>query len=60
MQRIETWKKLSEGTLKINIDGSFNKESGTGGWGYVIRDHDGDVVVAAAGRLLHALDALQT
>uniref|UniRef100_A0A8I7BG96 RNase H type-1 domain-containing protein n=1 Tax=Hordeum vulgare subsp. vulgare TaxID=112509 RepID=A0A8I7BG96_HORVV len=45
--------------LKINVDGSFNKETLIGGWGYIIRDHEGDVVVAAAGWLDHVNDALQ-
>lgn len=60
VKKSEGWTKPSEGTLKINVDGSFSKETSSGGWGYVIRDHEGDVVVAAAGRLNHALDALQT
>lgn len=46
--------------LKINTDGSFCVESSSGGWGYINRDHDGDVVVTAAGRLAHAQDVLQT
>uniref|UniRef100_A0A8I6YAX7 RNase H type-1 domain-containing protein n=1 Tax=Hordeum vulgare subsp. vulgare TaxID=112509 RepID=A0A8I6YAX7_HORVV len=53
------WTKPADGTLKINSDGSYNKETLTGGWGYIIRDHEGDVVVSAAGRLHHVYDALQ-
>ncbi|KAE8790373.1 hypothetical protein D1007_35331 [Hordeum vulgare] len=52
------WTKPVEGRLKINVDGSFNKDTLSGGWGYVIRDHEGDVVIVAAGRLNHAMDAL--
>ncbi|XP_073367696.1 uncharacterized protein [Aegilops tauschii subsp. strangulata] len=55
----EGWTKPAEGILKINVDGSFNKDTKSGGWGYVIRDHEGDVVIAAAGRLNHTSDALQ-
>lgn len=45
--------------LKVNIDGSYNSEKATGGLGYVIRDHDEDVVVVGVGRMGHAQDALQ-
>uniref|UniRef100_A0A8I6X063 RNase H type-1 domain-containing protein n=1 Tax=Hordeum vulgare subsp. vulgare TaxID=112509 RepID=A0A8I6X063_HORVV len=53
------WTKPEVGILKINSDGSYNKDTLTGGWGYIIRDHEGDVVVTAAGRLHHVNDALQ-
>uniref|UniRef100_A0A8I6Z5L8 RNase H type-1 domain-containing protein n=1 Tax=Hordeum vulgare subsp. vulgare TaxID=112509 RepID=A0A8I6Z5L8_HORVV len=56
---ITGWTKPEVGILKINSDGSYNKDTLTGGWGYIIRDHEGDVVVTAAGRLHHVHDALQ-
>ncbi|KAE8784042.1 hypothetical protein D1007_42402 [Hordeum vulgare] len=56
---ITGWTKPEVGILKINSDGSYNKDTLTRGWGYIIRDHEGDVVVTAAGRLHHVHDALQ-
>ncbi|KAE8794848.1 hypothetical protein D1007_30414 [Hordeum vulgare] len=56
---ITGWTKPAEGILKINSDGSYNKDTSTGGWGYIIRDHEGDVVVSVAGRLNNVYDALQ-
>ena len=40
---IVCWQKPPLDHLKINVDGSFNKENSVGGWGYVVRDSDGDV-----------------
>jgi ribonuclease HI len=37
--------------LKINVDGAFADNPNRGGWGFVIRDHRGQVVGAGAGRL---------
>lgn len=53
----ERWKKPSTGVLKINSDGAFRASTGTGGWGFVIRDDQGDVVKAGAGHCQHLLDA---
>lgn len=58
--RSYTWRKPSLDVLKINTDGSYNKESNVGGWGFVIRDADGDVVGSGAGQINHAQDALHT
>jgi hypothetical protein len=53
------WHKPSQGWLKLNSDGTFHAERGEGGWGYVIRDEDGDVIAAGAGFLSHVRDAFQ-
>ena len=45
--------------LKINIDGSFHAETGTGGWGFVVRDKQGDVRGSGAGCLRHVATAVQ-
>jgi len=37
------WRKPEPGFLKINCDASFHKETGTGGWGFIIRNSDRDV-----------------
>lgn len=50
---------MASGVLKINCDASFKKETGKGGWGFVIRDSDGDVVCAGKGRLSHLMDSFQ-
>lgn len=60
VQATACWRKSPPDHLKINVDGSFNKENSAGGWGYVIRDSDGGVVIAGAGRLEHAQDVLHS
>jgi hypothetical protein len=44
------WKKPAEGILKLNSDGAFREASKDGGWGFVIRNHQGRVIRAGAGR----------
>jgi hypothetical protein len=39
------WSKPPEGFLKLNCDASFIQETMAGSWGFLIRDHDGDVVM---------------
>jgi hypothetical protein len=46
--------------IKINIDGSFLTNLNTGGWCAIGRDHLGEPVFAACGRVPVAADALQT
>lgn len=53
------WTKPETGVLKINCDGSFQPTSGEGGWGFVIRDHDGDVIQAGRGKLNPLMGAFQ-
>lgn len=38
---LEKWKPPDEGWVKINVDGAFDKSTGEGGLGVVIRDHLG-------------------
>ena len=54
----EKWQPPSHGALKINVDGSMNHENGHGGWGFVIRDDQGDPVGSAAGYMNAVLDPL--
>jgi hypothetical protein len=42
----------------INIDGSYSEENGSGGWGCVARDHEGEVIFAAAGPAMHLSNAM--
>jgi ribonuclease HI len=54
------WKRPDRGWLKINSDGAFSERTSEGGWGVIIRDEEGDVVEAAAGKLTRVLDAFQS
>ncbi|XP_037430078.1 uncharacterized protein LOC119295716 [Triticum dicoccoides] len=54
------WSRPPPGTLKINTDGAFLKETNTGGWGFVIRDDCGEVMAAGAGNLERVSDALHS
>ncbi|WVZ70067.1 hypothetical protein U9M48_018767 [Paspalum notatum var. saurae] len=57
------WVRSLEDKLKVNCDGAFVQSEKIGGWGFVIRNHDGEGVLAGAGHLqdahacLAALDA---
>ena len=44
--------------VKINIDSAFDVAKQTTGWGSVARDNIGEVLFAAAGRLVHISEAL--
>ncbi|WVZ95969.1 hypothetical protein U9M48_041787 [Paspalum notatum var. saurae] len=52
------WSRPPVDQLKINCDGAFLASMKTGGWGFVIRDHDGHGVLAGAGRLEGVTDVL--
>jgi ribonuclease HI len=55
-----SWKPPPDGFYKINTDGSYNLNSRSEEWGFVIRDTIGDVCWAAAGNITRAASALQT
>jgi hypothetical protein len=40
------WTRPPEGLLKANCDGSFFSDSKKGGWGFIIRDHQGKALIA--------------
>lgn len=52
------WIVPPPGQLKINSDGSFIHETMQGSWSFIVRDHDGDVVLAGAGHLGLIPDAI--
>jgi hypothetical protein len=54
-----SWSPPENDILKINCDGSFTKESATGGWGFDIRDSEGSVRGSGAGHLAHVTSAAQ-
>jgi len=57
---IQLWKPPPENFYKINTDGAYNQNTRTGGWGFVVRDNKGEVLLAGAGRISRAALALQT
>jgi ribonuclease HI len=42
----------------LNTDGAFSSVTGRGGWGALARDNDGDLIIAEAGSVPAAIDAL--
>jgi ribonuclease HI len=57
VQRNVRWQKPPEGYLKLNCYASFIAETKTGSWGFLIRDHDGEVVMSGRRRISYALSA---
>ncbi|KAI4974912.1 hypothetical protein ZWY2020_048519 [Hordeum vulgare] len=58
-KHMERWKPPPDEVIKINLDAAFTASTGDGGWGPVARDHEGDLVGLAVGRLAHLTDPLQ-
>jgi hypothetical protein len=56
--KAQRWSPPPDGILKINTDGSFRKTSHTGGWGFTIRNTEGNLIAAGAGNLEYVSDAL--
>ncbi|XP_073355676.1 uncharacterized protein [Aegilops tauschii subsp. strangulata] len=57
--RVGKWQPPSHDELKVNLDGAFTPDSSFGGWGVVVRDSDGQIIAARAGRQEHTQDAFQ-
>ncbi|RLN12510.1 hypothetical protein C2845_PM09G04910 [Panicum miliaceum] len=57
---IHSWKPPSENFLQINTDGTYDQNTRTGGWGFVVRDSKGEVLLAGAGKFMRAAWAIQT
>ena len=53
------WRKPARDHVKVNFDAAFWEPSGTGAWGFVVRNEEGEFVAAAAGKLRHLRNALQ-
>jgi ribonuclease HI len=49
--RVQRWEKPAENFVKVNCDAAFQSDTGNGGWGCVLRDSDGDFVMARRGRV---------
>lgn len=52
------WCPPARECLKINFDGAFVQETNAGAWGFIERDHEGQSVLAGAGKLVMIHDAL--
>ena len=50
-RREQRWRVPPPDIVKINSDGAFVQETMKGGWGFVARDHQGEAVIAGAGRI---------
>jgi hypothetical protein len=57
VQNIERWRKPPADYLKLNFDGAFFQQTKTGGWGFVIRDSEGDHVGSGAGHIAAVTEA---
>jgi hypothetical protein len=53
------WKSPPEDTYKINSDGSFDPNNRSEGWGFVVRNKNGDILAAGAGNITYVASALQ-
>lgn len=59
-EKQQRWIRPAGDFLKINFDATFRRETGDVGWGFIIRDSEGDAVLAGSGRIgHHLLDAFQ-
>ena len=54
------WVKPPDNQVKVNFDGAFDQTSGSGGWGYIIRDQAGEFVAAGSGKSVHLRDPLHS
>ena len=59
MCHVEHWTPPVAGCVKLNVDGSFQPTDGTAGAGMILRDHLGDVMLAAIRGLGNCADALE-
>ena len=52
------WQPPPVDFLKVNFDGAFRAVEKDGAWGFIIRDSDGQAIVAGSGRLSAVPDAI--
>ena len=55
----EHWAKPAAGWAKLNVDGAWREEDGTGGAGMVLRDHNGAIIFASCRLLTSCASALE-
>jgi hypothetical protein len=42
----QRWSAPPSGQLKINSDGAFIQETHNGGWGFIVKDHQGEAIIS--------------
>ncbi|TVU01082.1 hypothetical protein EJB05_53472, partial [Eragrostis curvula] len=52
------WLPPAEGVYKLNVDASFHATSRDGGWGYVARNDQGEVLDIGAGKITNVSSVL--
>jgi len=57
IRRKQKWSRPPSDFIKINCDGAFAQEYLTGGWGYVMRGSDGQIICSGCGRLNNVMEA---
>ena len=57
-KKSQVWSPPPDGFLKINSDGSFKEQNHNGGWGFIIRNDQGENLVAGAGNIRNVFDPL--
>lgn len=55
---VQTWERPCADYVKINFDAAFHENRGDAAYGYVVRSDEGDVIVAAAGKLTNVKSAI--
>ncbi|CAM0943761.1 unnamed protein product [Alopecurus aequalis] len=53
------WALPAEGNVKLNVDGSFDASSSSGGTGIILRDESGSIVISSCLHLRHCMDPLE-
>ncbi|XBI43308.1 hypothetical protein VPH35_108093 [Triticum aestivum] len=55
----EQWTKPPQGWVKLNVDGAWREEYGTGGAGMILRDHNGSIIFSSCRFLTTCVSALE-
>jgi hypothetical protein len=50
------WSRPPENVLKVNVDGAFFSNEKDGSWGFLLRDSEGDMVMAGRGKVNNLLN----
>ena len=56
---VEHWSKPPFGWVKLNVDGAWKEQEGTGGAGMILRDHTGAVIFASCRFIQRCTNALE-
>ena len=56
--QVRKWRKPSSGHFKVNTDGAYDSDTGSGGWGFIITDDQGMMVKSGTGEETFLQNAL--